>query len=147
MKLQTLHSKCLEKTPEGYALSIYQGVLDERGIAQASKKIEGAFPNLESGFYQVFFDRIKMHGFTNERLLDAIDHVIDTCEYPNPTIAKFISYDQKIQLFTYDQMIKKSHEMQGIFKLYSSVQIADLKSPLWASNQDIEKYKLKRFRK
>ena len=56
------------------------------------EKIRQAFPNLTKDFYDILCERLKAHNFTDEELSDAVNHVIDTCKYPTPTIAEFISF-------------------------------------------------------
>ena len=60
-----------------------------RGIVVIKK----AFPSLPKSFYEIFIERLKANGFTDEKLNKAINHVIDNCKYPTPTIANFISFD------------------------------------------------------
>lgn len=62
---------------------------------ESIKKIKLAFPDLPAGFYDVLSERIKSKGFSDERLNDAVNHVIDTCKYPKPTVANFISFGGK----------------------------------------------------
>jgi hypothetical protein len=80
-------------------VSIYQGKLTQQGIIEGVKIIKKAFPALPLDFYDILIDRLEIHGFNNERFYDAIIFVIDTCHYPTPTIADFISYDKRIPQF------------------------------------------------
>jgi len=80
-------------------ISIYKGKLTQQSVLKNIAIIKKAFPLLPLDFYDVFIDRIKANGFTDERLTDAVNHVIDTCPYPTPTIANFISFDKKISCF------------------------------------------------
>lgn len=63
------------------------------------------FPALPIEFYGVFIDRIKEKGFCNERLIDAVNHVIDNCQYPTPTAANFLSFDKKSKIYTYQEIL------------------------------------------
>lgn len=92
----SLH-KNLDLTPdENGEVSIYRDDLTTEGILENMKTIKRAFPSLPLDFYDLLIDRLKAKGFTNDRLNDAVIHVIDTCKYPVPTIADFLSYDKKI---------------------------------------------------
>lgn len=127
----------LKKTEDGFLLSVYSGELTDDCIAKETINIKSAFPDLDPGFYDVLYDQLNKLNFSNERFRDAVDHVIRTCEYPRPTIAKFLSYDQHVKLYSYDQYINleaKTH--------YKSVRIAGAVKPMWAHVNDIEKYKL-----
>src|ERR1035437_1971497 len=54
--------------------------------------IHKAYPSLSEGFYEIFCERIKKHLFTDWELTRSVEHVIDTCKYPQPLIAEFISF-------------------------------------------------------
>jgi hypothetical protein len=54
--------------------------------------IHKVYPSLSEGFYDILCDRIKAHNFTDYELTMAVNHVIDTCKYPIPLIAEFISF-------------------------------------------------------
>lgn len=83
-----------------------------------------AFPDLEEGFYNVLTDRIKEKGFTDMQILDAVNNVIDTCEYPRPVVGKFLSWDKKEPLLTYNQMTKMVDESgAGVWKAYDTVKV------------------------
>lgn len=129
-------------------MSIYQDdELTSMGLGLCINSLKSAFPDLNEGFHSVFADRINELGIGNKRLKDSINYVIDNCVYPKPTIAQFLSFDKKIKLYTYNQMLKMNNELQGkAFKLYNSVQIGESDKPLWASVQDISTYKLIRFK-
>lgn len=91
-------------------LSLYEGEITGPVISQNMAKIKGAFPTLPREFFTLLSNRIKENGFCDERLNDAVCHVIDNCIYPQPTIAQFISFDKKIRLFNYNEMLEKVNE-------------------------------------
>jgi hypothetical protein len=70
------------------------------GIIQNTAVIKKAFPALPITFYDVLTDRLIAHGFCNDRFAASVIHVVDTCHYPTPTIADFLSYDKKILKIT-----------------------------------------------
>lgn len=88
------------------SISLYTGLLTPQCVVAATIKLKNTFPALPTGFYDVLNDRIKELGFTDSRLIDAINHVIDTCVYPTPTIASIVSFDKRIKLYTYDEVLK-----------------------------------------
>jgi len=121
-----------------------------QNIVQCSVKVKKAFPELPSDFFEIFQEMIKLEGFTDERLLDAVDNVIKTCVYPKPTIAQFLSWDMKIKVLTYEDMLKKTNEFGGdinagrIFQSqYKPIQFPDREKPVWVHVDDIKKYNLK----
>lgn len=134
------------KQSAGRQVSIYgKGQVDKDVWGKASIVIKKTYPLLSNDFISVLYERMQEHEFTNERCLESIKHVIDNCVYPTPTIANFVSFDKHIELLTYPQMLKKNDELQGRgFKYYSAVDFG-LSKPLYTSNVNVEKYKLKRW--
>lgn len=128
-------------------ISVYTGELTADNVIKNVSKIKMSFPSLPAEFYDVFSDRIKDNGFSNERLNDAVNHVVDNCIYPVPTIAQFIAFDQRIKLYTYADMVKKNDEYSRVFEFYRPIKIQGLDKPMYASIDDIAKYKLESFRK
>jgi len=37
--------------------------------------------------------------------MDAVNNVIDTCQYPTPTLANFLSFDRRAKVYDYDQLV------------------------------------------
>lgn len=125
-------------------ISIYTGELTDRCIVENVATIKKAFPALPLGFYDVFMDMIRETGFTNTRLRDAVKYVICNCQYPQPTIAQFISFDKRIKLYTYSQYCKLCDEGDG--KNYLPVKVGNNTNPVWAHINDINEYKLKSWK-
>lgn len=124
-------------------ISIYKGELTPQCIVKSVATIKKSFPSLPIGFYDVFTDRIRENGFTDERLRDAISHVIDNCPYPQPSIAEFISFDKKIKCLSYDQMLKKSDECgPSVWNTYKPVKFPERLKIVWVDIDDIKRYKL-----
>ena len=131
-------------SPEGEtSLSVYTGELTTGCIIENVKKLKQAFPALPPGYYDVLAQRVKDTGIGDARLTDAINHVIDTCVYPTPAIANFLSYDKRIRLFTYAEMcdLVPLHG-NGIWNDYKIVRKLG-KTNFWASVLDIETYNIK----
>lgn len=93
-----------------YEISLYTDELTTKGIVSNIKRIKLAFPQLESGFYDVLTDMVRDDKFTDQRFKDAVDHVIRTCVYPQPTIAQFLSFDKKLKINSYNDMCKLVEE-------------------------------------
>jgi len=125
-------------------LSIYGDKLTTKGVISNVAKIKKAFPSLPMGFYEIFDERLKANGFTDERLADAVNHVIDTCIYPTPTIANFIGYDKRIKLYTHNEIIRKMEsDGNNVWEKYKPVKFTDQEKLIWVSIDDIKKYNLK----
>ena len=129
-------------------ISVYRGELTTQAVISEVKKIKLAFPGLPAGFYDVFSDRIKDNGFCDDRLRDAVAHVIDNCVYPLPTIAQFISYDKCYKVYTYDQMLEKFADAEmgsDFWKYYKTFQFSNRSKKVWIHIDDVEKYNIKEF--
>ena len=124
-------------------MSLYNDELTAENTTLNMVKIQKVFPALNKEFYDIFQERLKDKGFTDKKLNDAVNNVIDTCIYPTPTIANFLRYDRNIKLYSYEQMIKLNNEYAGqAFKYFRPVKIDNLEKPMYASKTDIEKYDL-----
>jgi len=132
------------------SISVYSGELSTRTVIDGIKKIKAAFPNLPPDFYDILSDRIKENGFSDMRFVNAINHVIDTCKYPTPTIADFIGYDKQIKLYSYDEMLAKinfaGNSVSFQWDNYKPVKFMDREKLVWVHNDDISKYKLKIYK-
>lgn len=133
----------ISPTTDGYSVSVYTGELNTKIIIDNVKRIKNAFPALPPGFYDVFSARLRDAGFTDERLTDAVNNVIDTCIYPMPTIAQFISWDKRITLLSYEQMLRKTSEMgEWIWSHYKAVKLPGREKHVWIHVDDIKKYRI-----
>lgn len=128
-------------------LSVYSGELTLQTVIEQNMQIKRAFPNLPNDWYDVFQSRITENGFTDERLIDAVNYVIDNCPYPTPTIAQFIQFDKKIPVKTHKQLLEMLNEDRNIFNRYQAIKIEGIDLPVYALNEDVQKYKLKLFTK
>lgn len=137
----------MQRTEKGYEISVYSDELTQKGVEKATVKIKNSFPTLEGGFYEVFYDMIKEDGFSDQRLIDSVNHVIRNCVYPQPTIAQFLSFDKKVKLFTFKDMQKMTDTDSTAFETHQAVRIEDLTKPLWAHKSDVERYKMEIWKK
>ena len=53
---------------------------------------------------KVLIEQMVELGWTMERAVGAVNHVIRTCEFNAPTLARFLQFDKKRRLYTYDEM-------------------------------------------
>jgi hypothetical protein len=130
----------LQKHEGGYAISAYKGELTKEVYARSVAKIKAAFPQLPNEFYAVLGERIKAKGFSDERLSDAVNNVIDNCQYPTPTLAQFLSFDKKIKLHTYDEVVKTVQPRMTISDLFSKVKVKG--QLFWVRHSDKKRYNL-----
>lgn len=66
-------------------------------------RLKMAFPSLPVEFFRLLGERMKEKGFTDGKMKDAINHVIDNCKYPTPAIAEFLSFDKVVKLYSYQE--------------------------------------------
>lgn len=126
----------VKKDDAGSYLSVYTDAQTIEGVVMAVARLKQAFPSLEKGFYNILTDRVKEKGLTDAQIMDSVNHVIDTCEYPTPVIGKFLSWDKKRDLLTYNDMCKLAQESSGaIWKSYDIIENKGVK--FWAKKQQI----------
>jgi hypothetical protein len=95
------------KNNGSYFLSPYvDDQLDKPYFLMEVVRLKRNFPSLDQGFIELLSERIKEHRFTKKQFHDAINRVIDTCQYP-PKISDILSYDKGSRLFTYSEMLEK----------------------------------------
>lgn len=125
-------------------LSIYKGELNKECIFSNVARIKKAFPALPIDFFDVFDDRLQANNFNDDRLNDAVNYVIDTCIYPTPTIAQFISFDRKFKVCSYEEMVKKTSDFGAeIWKSYIAIKFPDREKNVWVHVDDAKRFNLK----
>lgn len=94
-------------------LSHYTGEnLDYKTIVKQADRLNDFFPRLTMGYFERFRERLLeiSHKFTNKKLIDAVNNVIDTYEYEFPPFAKIVKYDKRSRLYTRDEILKIQNE-------------------------------------
>ena len=87
------------------AVSLYRdNEASPRDIAVSMKRLELAFPKMESAFFDLLAERIIANGFTAERLKDAVNHVLDNFQYKELNISDIIRFDRRAKLYTYSEV-------------------------------------------
>lgn len=84
-------------------ISIYKGELSPNVVAGQMLKLTTVFPTIEDEFINVLAERIVANGFSNERLTDAVDNLVDNFKYPRPSIADVIGFDCRIKIYDYSE--------------------------------------------
>lgn len=105
----------LVKEPEGYSITTYNGELTMETATKCIAKVKAAFPALAPDFYKVLIERLQEKGFSDERLTDAVNNVIDNCQYPTPTLANFLSFDRRVKVLDYNQLVNLVTSQQASF--------------------------------
>jgi len=125
-------------------ISTYKGPLTGRALFREIAKIQAAFSALPKEFYDILSSRLADNGFTDERLKDAVNNVIDTCLYPTPTIAQFISFDKRIKVHKYPEIVKMVEDGDpNAFNRYKRIELPGLPEAVWIHVNDIAKFNIK----
>jgi hypothetical protein len=104
-------------------ISIYFGeITPQEGVKQAAR-VKAAFPSLHPEFFTIFLDRMIEKGFSDKRMIDAVNNVIDTCIYPTPTIANFTTFDKRAKLYTYDEVVTKVSRKECTFEDFALITV------------------------
>lgn len=104
-------------------LSVYSGELTPENMIMQSGRILNAFPSLSNKFIDILLRRAKEKGFSDKRLTDAVNNVIDTCQYPNPTLANFLSYDKSVKIIDYNQLCGLVMHQQVQWESYTRIKV------------------------
>lgn len=123
-------------------VSIYHGKLDGAVVVRQMAVLQKIY-KVDDEFIDILTDRIKANNFSNERLIDAVNNLIDTNPYKTFNIADIISFDKKIKTYTYDQICNMAQGSKNIFQLYKRIYVNGKDIGTYASVQDIEIYRLK----
>lgn len=122
-------------------LSTYIGkVLDAPTVISEVSKIKVAFPSLSTQFMDILIERAIAKNFTAQRLIDAVNFVIDNCQYPSPTLANFLGFDRRIKILSYDELCDLVTTNRASFESYS-IMVINGKN-FWVRNADKELYNL-----
>jgi len=106
------------------------------------KLLKHSFPALPKEWYDVLSQMIVEEQFSNQRLNDAVWHVIRTCVYPTPTIANVLSYDKRMKLHTYNDMVEMVDDYgPEVWSLYFKRVINN--QTYWLSKKEADQFGVK----
>jgi len=125
-------------------MSVYAGDRTKKGLADAIAKIETAFPGWSAEQSKVLKDRFADNGFSDQRMIDAVNHVIDTCTYPIPSVAEFIRFDKRVKVLTYSEITKAQYDGTLSWDDYTAIDVG-LDKPRWAKSEDVVRYRLTKW--
>lgn len=129
-----------------HEISIYHGeIANPTIIAQQSAKIQVAFPNLDKLFFTILTERVIKNGFTEQRLKDATEYLIDNFKYPKPSIAEIINFDKKLKLYSHNEVVILIEEDKARFEDFHRHWIGDVMYRVKKS--EVEMFGLERYLK
>lgn len=119
------------------------GELTTQHVIDQIKKLRRAFPQLQVDFTDILLERAKEKKWTDRRLTDAVNNLIDTCQYPQPTLANVLSYDKRIKTYSYTDMCDMAYNYgSSVWQTYKRLS-DDIAPGRWAHVSDVMKYNLK----
>ena len=130
--MQTLSPSLPIPSAQTNEISVYTDNFNPVNAAKTVMKLNKAFPNLGSDFVSILSERVKELKISDQRLLDSVNYLIDNYHYPTMTIADIVSYDKKIKLLTYDEVMKIHDQTGNAFKIYKAVDMGQ-KTTLFAN--------------
>jgi hypothetical protein len=111
-----------------------------QGIAVHIARLKIAFPKMERHFFDILAERIVDNDFTEKRLEDAVNYIIDNFPYKELNVADIIKFDRKIKLYTGNEFVNA--QMNGIHP--SRFQIKEIEGvKFWILKEDLIKAGLK----
>ena len=100
-------------------------------------KLEMAFPKMQGEFFKILLERIDANNFSNKRLENAVNYVIDRFQYKELNVADIVSWDRKINIYTYQQicnLIQKS-----LIKGFDDTEIREINgTKYWVLKSDLD---------
>lgn len=83
-------------------VTTYRGTpATDKQIRDAVSMLNISYPAMKEETFGILCSRWREEGWTAQRIIDAITHLIDTCRYPTFQIADIMSFDRPMKLYTY----------------------------------------------
>ena len=97
-----------------------------------------AFPKMDKVKLKLLRQRFTENGFNDQRVIDAVNNVIDTYEGWDkmPNIANFIQYDKKVKVYNWAESVEVGQDNLIMVDL-------GFNRPKWVAKEDQEKYLIK----
>jgi hypothetical protein len=103
------------------SMSLYIGEPASRDqLKNETKRLLLAFPRIEETVILTIIERAEEKGYPIQRIIDGINHTIDTCEYLNFVPAKVLNYDLKCRLYSYNEacdIFTKTQNMKALLPM------------------------------
>lgn len=127
-------------------ISVYKpGKVSSEVFALGCKLIKGSKPKLTDDWYKTLEIMIDRLGFNDEKFQDAIEVMIATCRFPEPSHADILSYDKFIDFYTWEELLENVNyaaaESRKIY-LESFVKVVHYSLERFVKKKDAIKYKL-----
>lgn len=124
---QKVSQGAIIKNESGNAeISLYSGELDPNLILQSVNRLKVAFPKMSNDFFNVLAERIVANKFTNKRLQDAVNHIIDNFQYKELNISDVVKFDKRVKLYSYNEVCVMVTKNQASFSDFQIIEIAGI---------------------
>lgn len=147
VRLKANENKTAIKVADGvYSVSKYaEQPLTKQGKAEVIVNLHSAYPDMQKSYVNMVIRMFEINGFSDQRALDSVIHVISTCQYKLPTIANFISFNQECRLYSWHQMTNMVAKHEAVWSDYTMVKVDFQEKPLYISNKDYPNSKLEKY--
>jgi hypothetical protein len=90
-----------------YSISLYSDELvSPISLAIGIKQLQIAFPKMDKDFFDLLASRIISNDFSEKRLKDAVNYVLDNFQYKELNISDIVKFDRRVKLLTYGEVCK-----------------------------------------
>lgn len=118
-------------------LSLYKaGELSPECIVQNQLRLSAAFPRMGENFFNLLTERLIEREFSDERLTDAINHLIDNFQYKELSIADVIRFDRVKKLYTYGEYCDAVGSGLASSDDFKAHYVEGRKKPFWVKVSD-----------
>lgn len=128
-------------------ISVYErGQITQKNAIAVTESLLIAFPKVTPAFLKLLRQRLRENDFTDEKMIDAVNHVIDTYTGFDkvPSIGDIISYDRRVECLSQMEMLEKRNKLGvSVSEDYVCVDLSGM--PYYVKKKDFDKYKFKKF--
>lgn len=122
------------------SITVYTGELTQQNVVNNVARIKACFPQLTPEFYKILIERLKDKGFSDQRLTDSVNYLIDNFQYPTPTLANILSFDKRVKILDYNQVCTLIGKQEASFSDFSKIHINE--KMFYVRNSDKELYNI-----
>lgn len=70
---------------------------------------------MSDDFFNILSERLSDNGFSDERMKDAVNYVIDNFQYKELNVSDIIKFDKRVKLYTYNEVCNMVTKGQANF--------------------------------
>lgn len=78
---------------------------------------------MSDDFFNVLAERIVANKFSNKRLQDAVNHILDNFQYKELNISDIVKFDKRAKLYSYNDVCNLVTRNQASFSDFQIVEI------------------------